>query len=264
MSKPSLAKLDEDPSPPATPKAQNRSLVGPTDTVLAQHVRNVQVPDSVVQDFKRHHRPASPTKQAGLPTPSLGRSTKNLTLKEQSGTIDRLQKENFSLKLSVYFYSLKLDKLSDEGVKEMISENVELKTEIQVLKRDARLMRKKVRELEEELKTKEGMVHPESITPPEGRSPTLEYAQDREEELLFLRERLEEYEIEIESMRNDAVVRESEKRRLAEHIKSMDESRAMNVDIESREQVVSHASTGLRQCFITDNFSGHVERSTRC
>ena len=45
---------------------------------------------------------------------------------------ERLSKENFDLKLKVMFLSDRLDRLSEENVKEMISENVELKTRDEV------------------------------------------------------------------------------------------------------------------------------------
>ena len=44
-----------------------------------------------------------------------------------------------------------------------------------------------------------------------------EEAQEREEELMYLRERVEEYATEIERLRNEGLHRESEKRKLAEN-----------------------------------------------
>ncbi|KAI9052625.1 hypothetical protein LZ554_003967 [Drepanopeziza brunnea f. sp. 'monogermtubi'] len=222
-------KLDD--SPPATPRAPatKTPLAAPTDTVIARHVRNVQVPASVAQEY-RNKNGVSP-KRSSFAGSTLGRNGKNLTLKEQSSTIERLSKENFDLKLKVMFLSDRLDKLSEEGVKEMISENVELKTGLAVMQRDNKALKRKVRELEQ--LQKDGEERPSTAgTSGGGRSPVWfdqEGAQEREEELIYLRERVEEYITEIEKMRNDAVVRENDKRNLAEVVRQMGERRGQNV-----------------------------------
>ena len=224
-------------SPPETPRPVTQRLSAPTDTVIARHVRNVQVPESLAKEYRSKNTPRSPEKRSGFAVSTLGRNGKNLTLKEQSSTIERLSKENFDLKLKVMFLSDRLDKLSEEGVKEMISENVELKTGLAVMQRDNKALRRKVKELEKQLKDDEGR-------PSTARSGTStvspkwfdqEGAQEREEELFYLRERVEEYTTEIERLRNDSIQRENEKRNLAEVVRSMGERRGLNV--ETREEI---------------------------
>ena len=219
-------KAIEDLSPPETPRAANRKLTAPTDTVIARHVQNVHVPESLAKEYRNKNISRSPDKRSGLSTGStLGRSGKNLTLKEQSSTIERLSKENFDLKLKVMFLSDRLDKLSEEGVKEMISENVEMKTSLAVMQRDNKGLRRRVKELEKQLKDDEERPGTaKSGTTTDDQSPRWfdhEGAQEREEELIYLRERVEEYVSEIERLRNDNLQRENEKRNLAEVVRSM-------------------------------------------
>ena len=219
-------KAAEDQSPPETPRAASRKLTAPTDTVIARHVQNVQVPESLAKEYRNKNVSRSPERRAGLAGGStLGRSGRNLTLKEQSSTIERLSKENFDLKLKVMFLSDRLDKLSEEGVKEMISENVEMKTSLAVMQRDNKALKRRIRELEKQLKDDEerpGTAR--SGTSTGDHSPRWfdqEGAQEREEELIYLRERVEEYVTEIEKLRNESLQRENEKRNLAEVVRSM-------------------------------------------
>ena len=226
-------KAIEEYSPPETPRPTNRSLTAPTDTIIARHVRNVQVPESLAKEYRSKSGVSSPNKRSGFAVSTLGRNGKNLTLKEQSSTIERLSKENFDLKLKVMFLSDRLDKLSEEGVKEMISENVELKTGLAVMQRDNKALKRKIKELEKQLKDDE--VRPNTAdTSNSGASPRWfdqEGAQEREEELIYLRERVEEYVTEIDKLRNESIQRENEKRNLAEVVRSMGERRGQNVEV---------------------------------
>ncbi|EHK99647.1 putative Anucleate primary sterigmata protein B [Glarea lozoyensis 74030] len=224
----------EDISPPETPRAAIRSIAAPTDTIIARHVRNVQVPESLAKEYRNKSGVPSPNKRSGFTSSSLGRTGKNLTLKEQSSTIERLSKENFDLKLKVMFLSDRLDKLSEEGVREMISENVELKTGLAVMQRDNKALKRKVKELEKRLQDDEERPSTArsgtSTGDPSPKWFDQEGAQEREEELLYLRERVEEYVTEIEKLRNDSISRENEKRHLAEVVRSMGERRGQNMD----------------------------------
>ncbi|KAK0610392.1 hypothetical protein B0T17DRAFT_610727 [Bombardia bombarda] len=223
-----------------TPKARrnNPSLTAPTDTVIARHVRDVQVPESLAREYKT---------KSGLVTParrppdfnsigsSLGASTatstnrngRSLTLKEQSSTIERLSKENFDLKLKVMFLSDRLDKLSEEGIKEMISENVELKTGLAVLQRDNKVLRRRVKELEKQIKDDDVHNRPGTArsfqSDDEQTSFDQEAAQEREEEILYLREQMEEYVVEIDRLRNENMHKEADKRRMAEVVRNLGE-----------------------------------------
>lgn len=227
-------------SPPETPRANSRPPppIVPTDTVIAQHVKNVHVPESIAKEYRHQNGVSSPGKRILFAAPTNGRG-RNLTLKEQSNTIERLSKENFDLKLKVMFLSDRLDKLSEEGVKEMISENVELRTGLAVKQRENLALKRKIRELEQKLKDDgERPQTGRSGASEDDRSPRWfdqEGSQEREEELVYLRERVEEYVTEIETLRNEGIAREAEKRKLAEVVKSMGKRRGDS--LESREEI---------------------------
>ncbi|TPX14790.1 uncharacterized protein E0L32_005185 [Thyridium curvatum] len=206
-----------------TPKAKG-SLAAPTDTVIARRVMDVHVPESLAREYKTKGGLTTPRKPSEFSVTGTPRQGKSMTLKEQSSTIERLSKENFDLKLKVMFLSDRLDRLSEENVKEMISENVELKTGLAVLQRDNKVLRKRVKELEKQLKEEdERPSTAKSGTSSNGQTAESSDAdaQDREEELIFLRERLEEYTTIVENLQADNLSKENEKRRMAEAIKSL-------------------------------------------
>ncbi|KAI1911469.1 hypothetical protein LOZ39_004112 [Ophidiomyces ophidiicola] len=228
------AKKDEDAAP-MTPKAKATDLSLPTETVITQHVQDIQVPSAFARQFRESNVSLglSPDKR-GAPTPGFSRG-KNMTLKEQSSTIDRLSKENFDLKMRIHFLNEALNKRSEEGVKEMISENVELKSDKLKLQKDNQALKKKIRELGKQLRDRGDGEKDESkddgASGSEEERVTME-----EEELIYLRERIETYEVEIEKMRSENIARESEKRRLAEMVKSLSEGRAAGSDAGAREE----------------------------
>ncbi|KAI0205904.1 hypothetical protein F4808DRAFT_184285 [Astrocystis sublimbata] len=214
----------------ATPKAKRGPLNPPTDTIIARHVRNVEVPESLAKEYQTKGGLSTPLqsyRKFADYTPAHGtvaRGGRNMTLKEQSNTIERLSKENFDLKLKVMFLSDRLDKLSEEGIKEMISENVELKTSLAVIQRDNKMLRRRVKELEKRYHEDEGRPSTaRSGVSSDGRAtPPFEAgAQANEEELYILRERIEEYEREIERLRSESMGSELEKRKLVETVKAM-------------------------------------------
>ncbi|KAK4222422.1 hypothetical protein QBC38DRAFT_82022 [Podospora fimiseda] len=214
-----------------TPKpSRSAVLAAPTDTVLARHVRDVRVPESLAKEYKTKSGLSTPGRAStfdavNLQTSTTSRHGKSLTLKEQSSTIERLSKENFDLKLKVMFLSDRLDKLSEEGIKEMISENVELKTGLAVLQRDNKVLRRRVKELEKQLKDENERpgTAKSMLTDDEQSEAYYQEAQEREEELIYLREQLEEYVTEIERLRNENLNREAEKRRMAEVVRTLGE-----------------------------------------
>lgn len=225
---------------PETPK-DTRAISTPTDTVIAQHVKNIQVPATIAREYRNQYRPASPAKGVGMPTPSIGRNGKSLTLKEQSSTIDRLGKENWDLKIKIHYLDAALNQRSDEGVKAMTSENVELKTTKIKHQREIRELKRNIRDLERRLKDSE-----EQLADRATKAPTVknvethdpETVQELEVEANYLRERVERYELEVERLRNDSVAKEGEKRRLAEVVKAMGESRNGEGDPGVREEMV--------------------------
>ncbi|KAF4453261.1 putative apsB protein [Fusarium austroafricanum] len=225
-----------------TPKPSKEGFTtAPTDTVIARHVRNVQVPESLAKEYKYKgglETPRKPGSVAMGASVNTARSGKNLTLKEQSSTIERLSKENFDLKLKVMFLSDRLDKLSEEGIKEMISENVDLKTGLAVLQRDNKVLRRRVKELEKQVR-EEGE---RPSTAHSGASSTDQTARgeedaEREEELIFLRERVEEYATEIERLRSESLTKENERRKFADIVRNMGERASGNMEREEEADV---------------------------
>lgn len=238
-----------DENAPLTPKASIRDLVMPTDTIIAEHIKDIQVPGTLARQYREHHRGLSPERKTGAPTPSLGRSGRTMTLKEQSSTIDRLSKENFDLKMKIHFLDQALNRRSEDGIKEMISENVDLKSDQVKLQKDNQAMRRTIRDLEKKLKDKD-----EGERGPSGKVSGSD--QDKspidEEEVIYLKERIETYEIEIEKLRTESIARESEKRRLAEMVKSLGDGRAVGSDAGAREERVSRQFFNLDEACFTD------------
>lgn len=176
--------LGDSSSEPKTPTDQKPSLE-PTDTVIAAHVKSIHIPPTVTREYHSRH-PSSPSKRPGA-TPVLAQG-KNMTLKEQSFIIDRLQKENFDLKIKVFYLNEKLEKQSDEGIKEMMKENVDMKVKLAEGMRERKALKKRVRELEKKIEEMGGEKEGE----------------EDDGELWELRERVERYEIEIEELTRKA------------------------------------------------------------
>jgi chromosome segregation ATPase len=126
-----------------------------------------------------------------------------------------------------------LNKRSEEGIKEMISENVELKSDKLKLQKDNQGMKRTIRDLEKRLKDRQA-----------GKDSANQYGETddeaaTEEEIVFLRERIETYEVEMERLRSEVFAGENEKRRLAEIVRSMGESRPAGSETGAREERVS-------------------------
>jgi archaellum component FlaC len=222
-----LGRLEEEVSnnatPPETPRAPSVQPSAPTDTVIARHVQDIQVPDTIAREFRAKHS-RSPDKRH-MATP-FTRSKHNLTLKEQNSKIDKLSKENFDLKLKIHFLDQALQNRSDEGVKDMISKNVQLQTDLATEKKESQSMRKKIKDLEKRLKAhEEGLVPTKDIGSgsEDGKSDHSSRQVELQEEVDFLRERLENTETIIEQWQQDAVQKEADNRRMADYIKTMRE-----------------------------------------
>ncbi|KAI4212778.1 MAG: hypothetical protein LQ351_004480 [Letrouitia transgressa] len=223
---------------PETPRALSRSIATPTDTVIAQHVKDVQVPLTMAEEFQDHFRPGSPSKHTAAPTPSLNRHGKSMTLKEQSNTIDKYMKLNWDLQLKITFLNQALNQRSDEGVKAMISENVELNTARVNLAKEIRELKRTIRTLERDLekRTDELGKSAKALREAENRAgPGPEVMQDLENEILYLRERITIHEVEVEKMKHESLRQDGEKRRMADILKSM--SRKGGNDIGAREEL---------------------------
>ena len=93
---------------------------------------------------------------------------------------------------------------------------------------------------------------------PEASEDDRDSAQDGE--VIFLRERVESYEVEIERLRSESIAREGEKRRLAEMVKSLNDNRSGASDAGAREERVSFEYIFNALGWLTNSVSGHVER----
>ena len=223
----SLGRLDEEApgsaTPPETPRAPSVQPAAPTDTVIARHVQDIQVPDSIARDFRAKHSRSPDRRHMATP---FTRSKHNLTLKEQNSKIDKLSKDNFDLKLKIHFLDQALQNRSDEGVKEMISKNVQLQTDLATEKKEGQSMRKKIRDLERRLKAQEeGSANAKDVTSgsDDDKSEPSSRQAELEEEIEFLRERLESTEITVDQWQQEALQKEADNRRMADYIKVMRE-----------------------------------------
>ncbi|QDS71459.1 hypothetical protein FKW77_003940 [Venturia effusa] len=216
-------------SPPETPRAGEHAGA-PTDTVIAQHVQNIQVPETVAREYREKHLHSPARSHALGLSGASSRQKSNLTLKEQNGKIDKLSKENFDLKLKIHFLDQALQNRSEEGVKDMINKNVQLQTDLANEKKDNQALRKKMRELERKVKGLEEGQAAKQGHMDDSKSDQSEKQAEMEEEIIFLRETLQETEMEIERLREENLGKEVDKRKLADYIKSTNERKASEND----------------------------------
>ena len=250
---------------PQTPRTTSRNMNTPTDTVIAQHVRDIEVPATMAREYRDRHGQQSPEKRSGAPPPSA-RGGKSLTLKEQSSTIDRLMKENWDLKLKINFLDDALSRRSDEGVKAMISENVDLRTAKFKSAKEIRELKRTNRELERKLQDKiDELTRKAEVSIPKGAEmgPSSEEFQFMENELTYFRERVMTYEVEVEKMRHEGFAQEREKKRLAEMLKRASETSG-GADIGVHEEVVSTEASRKDFRRLMQRNEGHVEGPSRC
>ncbi|KAF9731271.1 microtubule associated protein [Paraphaeosphaeria minitans] len=223
---PNLEPLEEEApgttTPPETPRAPNVKIIPPTDTVIARHVQDIQVPDTVAREFRQKHGDSPKKRHTATP---FTRNKHNLTLKEQNSKIDKLSKENFDLKLKIHFLDQALQNRSDENVQETINKNVQLQTDLANEKKENQSLRKRFRDLERRLKAHDdGAISRETISgDEEDRSDGDVSRSALEDEIEFLRERLETTETTIEQWREEALQKEADNRRMADYIRTMNE-----------------------------------------
>ena len=218
------------PGATLTPRASSMKLTMPSDSVIANHVRDIEVPGTIARQY-RNERSRSPEKNLSMATMTPG-PKRGLTLKEHRSTVEKLGKENFDLKMKIHFLDQALQKRSEDGIKEMITENVQLKSDRLRLEKDNHNLKKQNRDLQRKLDEATGKNEgdDQGYATDEERSPTME------EEVLYLRERVEMTEIEMEKLRQDNINKEGEKRRLAEMVRNLGDSRAGASEVGSREE----------------------------
>ena len=230
---------EEGSSAPTTPRVVSNSTEIPTDTVLAQRVKEVEVPASAAREYRDRHRPSSPDKRITAPTPSISRNGRNLTLKEQSGTIDRLTKENFDLKMKITFLNDSLNKRSPEGVASLVNENADLKAAKVTSAKEIRDLKRSIRDLERTLRRREAELDEISRNPvKEAHTGTFEQnlSSPEMEELVYLRDRVVSYDVEIEKVRHEKYEQKRETDKLA---RLLDYRRSHGTDAAVQEEIVS-------------------------
>ncbi|KAI4254124.1 MAG: hypothetical protein L6R42_007322, partial [Xanthoria sp. 1 TBL-2021] len=215
----SLKERDLNQEAPHTPKGSRHNLHTPTETVIAQHVKDVQVPATMAREFRDRYRPQSPDKRNGGPAPSVNHNGKAMTLKEQNNTIDKYVKLNWDLQLKITFLNQALNQRSEEGVKAMISENVELNTARVNLAKEIRELKRSIRVLERDLEKRNDEIAKLSKAAQEAEArvgPSDQDVQDLENEVVYLREQVETYELDFEKMQQHIIRRDGEKKTMAD------------------------------------------------
>lgn len=253
-----LGRLDETReslSPPVTPRASVTASAAPTDTVIAQHVQDIQVPDTIAQEYRRMHRNSSPDKRPSSSSNALtfnGRPRSNLTLKEQSSRIDKLTKENFDLKLKIHFLDQALQNRSDEGVKDMISKNVQLQTDLANERKEAQTLRRKIREMEKRLREQEeGLAEARrNSAGSEEEDPDTRTREELEEEIVYLSEELDRRQIDITKLHAENLAKEVEKRKMADYVSALSERKGNEQGAAEEESVSWEPTTSACQMLI--------------
>jgi len=108
---PSKASSSMFQTPAAIRSTMNRL---PTETAISQRIRDVEVPPSVMKELESDKR-------------LLGLNEGNnksgiLTLREQGAVIDKLRKENFGLKIKVFYLEGKINQQYDEAARDVMKE----------------------------------------------------------------------------------------------------------------------------------------------
>ncbi|KAK6543127.1 Anucleate primary sterigmata protein B [Orbilia ellipsospora] len=202
---------DED-SAPETPRAKVSSSHGdliPPETQLNAQIRNIKVPETIARDFRKREASNgsfSPTKKPG--------GGRGMTLKEQSGTIDKLQKENWDLRIKVFHLNNRLDKTSEESVKTLQNENGILAVENTQLKSHIKTLKKRIKQLE-----KAG----DTSSTRNGSDDADEKADitTLETEVIYWKEQTEKVEVEVETLRSKVKEKEGQCERLSEIVRGM-------------------------------------------
>ncbi|CAK4021924.1 Anucleate primary sterigmata B [Lecanosticta acicola] len=228
---------DSEPSEaPQTPRAAEKTFDAPTDTAIAQHVESIHVPQTVARDFfaqNENHRPSSPAARPASSGPTAStvkmgdsvfdRPRRTLTLKEQNAKIDTLAKENFDLKLKIHFLDQALQTRSENGVKDLIEKNVQLQTDLANERKESNTMRRKMREMEQKIIDQQEALaeaqQQKNTKADDDDDPTLQA--EMHEEILYLRQQLDHSENQVTTLRDEVMTKEFEKRKMADHMRSM-------------------------------------------
>ncbi|KAI9670297.1 MAG: Anucleate primary sterigmata protein B [Alyxoria varia] len=181
-------------SAPDTPQAGVKPPMDPTNTVVAQHVRNVEVPTAIAQRFRDSYMGEGNAQESNNSTPFFGGKMNNLPLKEQNSRIDKLSKENFDLKLKIHFLYQALQDRSDEGIKDIVSKNAQLQADLVKSKKENQSLRKQLRDAEREPRAREDATSTTrtNVEESEDGVSSRDFRQAQmEEEIIYLRDRIQ-------------------------------------------------------------------------
>ena len=189
----------------------------------------------------------APSGRSGVSTSdvTLGRS-KGLSLREQTSTIDRLQKENFDLKLKIHFLEKALSERSEEGVEEIIARNVELKVKLSATRKDNASLKKKLAELETKLDAREkGESRPSTgggsgSSMPASASSLPTESQYSEKEVLYLRECVKRYEAEVEYLKKSTTNARCDDNDNDNDCHVADDRKQASGEVSARKEMVRH------------------------
>lgn len=245
----SLSRLDALPeerssvtASPITPRPTASQPAGITDTAIAQHVRDIQVPNTIAQEYRQRHQSYSPEKRplSSSTTTLQGRPQSTLTLKEQNSKIDKLTKENFDLKLKIHFLDQALQTRSDEGVKDMINKNVQYQTDLANERKESQSLRRKLKDLEQKLhRSEEEAADAQERT----NEAHLSGHADMEIEISELRQQVDHCQVRITKLSAENLAKELEKRKMAEYMSSLTDRKGSEQSAAEEEAVSSR--TGL-------------------
>jgi hypothetical protein len=227
-------------SDPVTPRPPDKfDFHAPTETVITRHVQNIMVPDTIAKEYRQQYPDISPEKRPASSSNAHGfgnRPGTNLTLKEQNSKIDKLTKENFDLKLKIHFLDQALQNRSEEGIKDMINQNVQLQTDLANERKENQSFRRKIRELEKRLKQLE-------LDLAEARKAAQEAAgighEELEYEIFQLTEELDRKTVQITQLTAENMAKEVEKRKMKEYMNAMNQKRDSEHDTAEDESVIT-------------------------
>ncbi|KAF3931724.1 hypothetical protein ABW19_dt0207009 [Dactylella cylindrospora] len=204
---------DSEDEAPATPKGRisGNSDPIPPETQLNAQIRNIKVPETIARDFRR--REAS--NGSFSPSKKPGGAGRGMTLKEQSGTIDKLQKENWDLRIKVFHLNNRLDKVSEESVKNLQSENGILAVENTQLKSHIKTLKKRIKQLEKGVDGSSARNGSDDVDASKEEITTLQT------EILHWKEHSEQVEVEVETLRSKMKEKEGQCERLSEIVRGM-------------------------------------------
>ncbi|MBW0464402.1 hypothetical protein O181_004117 [Austropuccinia psidii MF-1] len=144
------------PPQPSTSRSSNPPDTGlAEDSILNDSGAFALSPPNSPEIFKRNsgiinsnHQKKTPAARRALASEAIRGKGSHLTLREQEKVIDEVKKENFNLKLKIYFLEDRLAKLAPDQVDLALKENVEIKVEFQTVRQELKRYKRLLLEAE--------------------------------------------------------------------------------------------------------------------